>query len=223
MNSLVKTFGSINIIEDYISKDTCDFLINIYNDSFTETPNKGILGGPSQGLDYAWTVGPGSPFPPYSANKNKNIASDLITNITNSMGRSISNFYSEPVDLRTIFLSKMITGAKLQEHYDNYEPGGKEFYAHGTDAETIDRIGFESDWSALLYLNDEYQGGEIEFPQYDLKLKPKPGTFVFFKGDMDALHFVNEVTGGNRINLITFYWRTEYRKQYFEALASKGI
>jgi hypothetical protein len=40
--------------------------------------------------------------------------------------------------------------------------------------------------SNLLYLNDNYSGGEIYFPEHDLLIKPEPGMLVSFPG-----HFWN--------------------------------
>lgn len=42
--------------------------------------------------------------------------------------------------------------------------------------------------AALLYLNDEYDGGEIAFPDYDITIKPKTGDLVYFPS-----HFIHEV------------------------------
>ena len=139
------------------------------------------------------------------------------------MSRTISEKYLKPLDMRTFFFSKMTPGAKLNEHYDNYDNDGSEFYFYGSDPKIIKKIGFESDYSGLLYLNDSYEGGEIEFMQYNLKLKPKPGTLIFFKGDMDAFHKVNEVKSGERYNFVTFYWSTEYRKKYFKEIENKSL
>jgi len=216
----MKTVGTINIIENFISNDTCKFLIRSYSNSFNETPNKGIYGGPSTSIDHAWDVRPGNAFPPYQIDPYKNICSDLITNISWSMSRVMSEQYKKDLDMRTFFFSKMVEGAALNEHYDNYENSGREFNPYGTNPKVMEKIGFESDYSSLLYLNNEYEGGEIEFPQYDLKLKPKPGTFIFFKGDMDAFHKVNEVISGERYNLVSFFWGRDYRKKYFEELAN---
>jgi Rps23 Pro-64 3,4-dihydroxylase Tpa1-like proline 4-hydroxylase len=62
--------------------------------------------------------------------------------------------------------------------------------------------------SALLYLNNDYKGGEIVFYDEDGGLtayKPEPGTLIYFKGDQDHAHSVNKVTGGERTNIILFF------------------
>ena len=70
----------------------------------------------------------------------------------------------------------------------------------------------ENYYSALLYLNDDYEGGEILF--YDnnsgtlesaTSYKPSPGTLIYFKGDDNYPHSVNDITYGERCNIILFY------------------
>ena len=215
----------INIIENFISPQTCKYLIESYKNSFfeNENTNDNVLAGPSLGLDQAWTVGPTNTFPSTDKkDKDKTISSDIFTHVLQSMKYYVSKETGYEVDLRTVFLSKMVAGAKLQEHYDNYDPDGTPFHPYGTNSDVLNKIGFKSDFSALLYLNEDYDGGEIEFTQYDLKLKPKPGTFIFFKGDMNTRHLVHEVKSGERINLVTFFWESEYRKKYFEELSKQN-
>lgn len=215
----MQSIGSINIIENFISKDTCNFLISEYKNSFkenAETKNN-IHGGHSVGIDHAFKIGPGKfAFPFYNSDSNNNIATDLTTNIINSICREISDFYKERVDPRSIFFSKMLEGSFLNKHYDNYLNDGKKFYPYGSNPEIIEKIGFKEDYSALLYLNNDYQGGEIEFPQENLILKPEPGTLIFFKGNQNSMHGVNEIIKGERINIVSFYWSTEYHKEYFK-------
>ena len=60
-------------------------------------------------------------------------------------------------------------------------------------------------FSSLLYLNDDFEGGEIYFPQYDnLSIKPEPGMLVCFAGNEKALHGVKEAIGGVRYTISLF-------------------
>jgi hypothetical protein len=56
-----------------------------------------------------------------------------------------------------------------------------------------------------LYLNDDYEGGELLLEDQGVALKPKPGTLVFFPG-FYTNHGVNEVTKGSRVNILTFFY-----------------
>lgn len=61
------------------------------------------------------------------------------------------------------------------------------------------------DLAGLFYLNDDYEGGELYFPNQGIQFKPKPGAAYFFPGDMNFVHGVTEITSGIRY-VIPFFW-----------------
>lgn len=54
------------------------------------------------------------------------------------------------------------------------------------------------DFAAIYYLNDDYEGGEINFTDHNLKIKPKANSFVTFPSNADYWHEVLENTGKER-------------------------
>jgi hypothetical protein len=58
------------------------------------------------------------------------------------------------------------------------------------------------DWTALIYLNDNYEGGEVVFPDLELSIKPAAGSILFFP--CEAVHEVEEITEGNKYYIFTF-------------------
>jgi hypothetical protein len=61
-------------------------------------------------------------------------------------------------------------------------------------------------YSTLVYLNDDYIGGELWFPQYDnIAIKPEKGMLITFKGDEKTLHGVKPVTEGIRYT-VSMFW-----------------
>jgi Rps23 Pro-64 3,4-dihydroxylase Tpa1-like proline 4-hydroxylase len=64
----------------------------------------------------------------------------------------------------------------------------------------VDDLGYVTDnhIAALIYLNDDYEGGELRFETHDLSIKPKKGDLVFFPGNMHYAHEVCEVLSGTR-------------------------
>ena len=50
----------------------------------------------------------------------------------------------------------------------------------------------------ILYLNDDFTGGELFFPDFDFQIKPKPGMLVSFPGNTHYLHGVRETKGNTR-------------------------
>ena len=67
-------------------------------------------------------------------------------------------------------------------------------------------------FGCVYYMNDDYEGGEIYFPNQDITLKPKPNTLVFFPGTLEYLHGVNPVTSGVRYTLTSFWTFNERYK-----------
>lgn len=51
-------------------------------------------------------------------------------------------------------------------------------------------------WGMVIYPNDNYEGGEIEYPQYNFKYKPEAGSMIMHEGY--TRHGVKKVTSGNR-------------------------
>ena len=49
--------------------------------------------------------------------------------------------------------------------------------------------------SAVVYLNDDYEGGETYFPDFEYEVKPETGKAVFFLSDLQHRHGVREVKG----------------------------
>lgn len=75
-----------------------------------------------------------------------------------------------------------------------------------------DENGFEwRKFGCVLYLNDEYEGGNIYFPNQNLSIKPKANTLAFFPGNREFLHGVEAVTSGIRYTLSTF-WTYDFSK-----------
>lgn len=55
------------------------------------------------------------------------------------------------------------------------------------------------EFSTVIYLNDEYEGGNIYFPAQKFNIKPKKYSAIFFPGnDYDYLHGVSPIESGNR-------------------------
>lgn len=63
------------------------------------------------------------------------------------------------------------------------------------DSKTENSNGFV----CMLYINDDYEGGELSFPERDYKYKPATGDFAFYQ--MDEPHSVDYVKSGIRYSM----------------------
>jgi len=57
----------------------------------------------------------------------------------------------------------------------------------------------DRDISTILFLNDDFEGGEFIFPKYRIRIRPEPGLLVAFPSTHHYLHGVEPVTSGDRI------------------------
>lgn len=58
--------------------------------------------------------------------------------------------------------------------------------------------------SGILYLNDDYQGGELEFVHCNLKIKPKAGSLYLFPSGYTHAHIAHEVIKGTKYAIVTW-------------------
>jgi 2OG-Fe(II) oxygenase superfamily len=63
----------------------------------------------------------------------------------------------------------------------------------------------DNKYASILYLNDDYEGGELEFRDHDLSVKTVRGTLVTFPGGANNIHRVNEVLKGTRYTIVGFW------------------
>ena len=65
--------------------------------------------------------------------------------------------------------------------------------------------------SLVGYPNDDYEGGELYFPNQKIQFKPKRGAAYFFPGDMNFIHGVRPVLNGCRYTS-PFFWSIRSHK-----------
>jgi predicted 2-oxoglutarate/Fe(II)-dependent dioxygenase YbiX len=97
-----------------------------------------------------------------------------------------------PLHSDLINFARWPAGYELQPHADSENPGG------------VPHPYPWRDFATVIYLNDDYEGGEIHFPNLGLELKPRPGTLVVFPGTLFFLHGVRRVTRGMRHTIASF-------------------
>lgn len=124
------------------------------------------------------------------------INSDIVKLIIESVAHQF-NYNKDKISLNRINYQVLVEGQEIGYHTDN----------DGAYEGQMKNIGK----SALLYLNDDYEGGEILFydniedtSQY-FSYKPYSGTLIYFTGNDHHPHSVNKVLKGERANLVLFY------------------
>ena len=193
---------SVNIVENFVSKSYAQKIIDLSDvflkeigysrPGYFEDPN------PKRAISKENYVDP--------PNVNFKTEDDrmydmLLCNAIYITKKHLENFYQKELTRYEGSLVKTTSGAQNGLHADMYKLDGTS-WNDGSGRE--DELGY----SALLYFSDyetDFLGGEVVFPQHNLKIFPKIGTLVFFRGDLDHLHEVKKIKSGSRYAMIMFF------------------
>lgn len=77
--------------------------------------------------------------------------------------------------------------------------GGQEYRAHYDGNTSTHRC-----VSAIVYLNNDYEGGQVEFTNFGIKIKPEPGMFLLFPSNYAYTHIAHPVTDGTKYAIVTW-------------------
>lgn len=91
--------------------------------------------------------------------------------------------YGFPVKNKSVFVGRWDEGDSLDLHVDDL----------GTTS--------TNHMATLIYLNGDYEGGEIVFPTHNLSHKPEAGDLIMFPGNMHYAHEVKTITSGSRFSI----------------------
>jgi hypothetical protein len=72
--------------------------------------------------------------------------------------------------------------------------------------------------SSVGYLNDDYEGGELFFDKFNLKIKPRAGDLYLFPSAFIYSHAAMPVTSGLKYSIVTMldYLETAHTPEYFK-------
>lgn len=180
-----KTSDKIFVIDNFLTENECAILLNA-------AKNLEIWKDSQYRNKYS------------SSEKLQNLdlnAYNILQNVAEKFKKEISIFFDTEIETYNIPISKWAIGNDQKPHAD------KE-WADGTPAEPN-----YFDIGSVIYLNEEYQGGELYFTQHDFKMKPKAFSAIAFPGDMYFLHGVTTVEKTERYTIPIFWTVTKYEKE----------
>jgi hypothetical protein len=82
-------------------------------------------------------------------------------------------------------LLKYSSGQQYRRHYDGVTASGRAI-------------------SAICYLNNNYDGGEIEFVNFNIKIKPEPGMLILFPSSYPYAHIAHPINSGIKYAIVTW-------------------
>jgi len=175
--------------DNFISEIICDRLIKI---SYRKLNKAGVLG--EEIKDYRTA--------------NSCWLNDDDDKVVREFRQKISELVNLPIEnMESLHIVSYDVGGEYKEHHDFFHP--TETYFESTMAEGGQRIK-----TCLVYLNDYFTGGETEFINLGIKVKPKIGKLVVWDNlnedgslDYDSLHAGLPVTEGKKF--IAVIWIRE--------------
>lgn len=129
---------------------------------------------------------------------------------------AVEAVFDTPVRPNTSHAQKWDVGGFASPHSDN-----SDFDGNPTSFEINKYVG-------ILYLNDNYGGGDLYFSDREdintpkLSISPKAGSYIVFPGGVENIHGVTEITSGTRYTMVSFWdfadaEYSEERKAQWEA------
>jgi hypothetical protein len=84
-----------------------------------------------------------------------------------------------------------------------YLPGG--YYNEHIDYSSVSNSKLHRAVSGLIYVNDDYIGGEISFRLQGISIKPKTGTIILFPSIFTHPHSSEKIKAGIKYSIVTWW------------------
>lgn len=95
---------------------------------------------------------------------------------------------------------------KVSTHSQKWETGSyANFHSDNTHMDGTPSAFEKSKYVCLLYLNDDYVGGQLDFRDHPITIDPPEGLLVTFPGGFKNIHQVKRVKAGTRYTLGAFW------------------
>ena len=119
----------------------------------------------------------------------------IFSDIENKMPEAIASVH----DLDPKIISK------IGYHTQKWEPGAyARIHSDNTDAEGNSGAFTRSRYAGFLYLNDDFEGGLLRFPDQNIEIKPQVGMLAVFDGGFSNMHEVSVIESGLIYTIGTF-------------------
>lgn len=176
------------LIQQYLDTDICEQLINTINQQSSKKAEIQDINNANISV--------------VSEHRNNEIAS--LGSQTNQIHSAFKSLFRNQVPQ---YYGKEISHFEVPQAL-KYTEGG--FYQFHADSENWNNETkkwekkINRDVSLLLYLNEDFEGGEIIFPNFNFKLKPKKGMLLCFPSDHRYIHKAEKTTSGKRYVIVSW-------------------
>lgn len=169
-------------IPGFVPADISEKMVEYFKkeDRWGETAFNGSRGAPTQpGLNRPSEFG---------------LSDDIFDTINSKLEDAIKIVYGKDVTPTSIHAQKWEVGSSANPHSDNSD-------FDGNPTEGFDNLKYVG----ILYLNDDYEGGDLFFPEHEISIHPNAGSMYLFSGGVENIHGVTEITSGVRYSVVSFW------------------
>ncbi|MBM3910466.1 MAG: 2OG-Fe(II) oxygenase [Thaumarchaeota archaeon] len=125
----------------------------------------------------------------------------LVQSLQDAFINNLNNLFFENFDpIEKDYMATYGIGSDWHDSYGILKYGkGQQFTNHIDDHPSYHRR-----VSTVYYLNENYTGGEINFPRFDVTLKPKANQMIVFPSTYVYNHSVSPVIEGERYAVVSW-------------------
>lgn len=133
------------------------------------------------------------------------VLGEYLYELRGRVEKAIKDLYSlsEDIYADTMDIVKWPEGFEQPPHADNMkniEDPSVEWFNH-------------REFSAFVYLTDDFDGGNLYFPEYDISVRPQVGKLIVYPSDTNHIHGIDKISNGTRYTIASFWTKD---KDYFE-------
>lgn len=172
----------IVIYNNFLTQEECETLVKVFEDPEQPWSMSAFF------ESYGMSIMPEDPIL-----ERYGLPKDYFGKLATKLHKVVEDAHQRPVKSVSSHAQKWQIGAFAPFHSDN------------TDMDGNPSAWEKSKLVCLLYINDDYEGGELDFRDHDISIKPVAGQLITFPGGFSNIHQVLPVKGSTRHTIGAFW------------------
>ena len=167
---------------NFLTQEECETLVRVFEDEEQPWSMSAFF------ESYGMSIMPEDPIL-----ERYGLPRDYFGKLADRLHKVVEDAHQRPVKSVSSHAQKWQIGAFAPFHSDN------------TDMDGNPSAWEKSKLVCLLYINDDYEGGELDFRDHDISIKPVAGQLITFPGGFNNIHQVLPVRGSTRHTIGAFW------------------